>query len=624
MSSTEFSISHSNLGVLLEKHKGTYARFRWTRSWDFIMGTICYTVTYTGYNTYGVESNPGVIQYMLVGIFVGLPIFYTHIFLGQYCQMGMLNFRHIMPMARGIMYTFLVCVLMKTIRFGCALTDTILYLLMSFQRNLPWSRCPKGYEDVCSGNNSSAGYPHTAYVFWRYIYSGNPTLDMQKISYSMPSFIMVTCFSIQWVFMFIVAVAAYWNHLKLTKTLFYIHFSILSILMVALAFKAESGVSPYTLIFSQTSELFQLEPWLLAIRTVLVNFCLADLYNMYSGAHLPKGALSGTLSFCCVCAISVLNLMASSLSYICYSIINKQYPSGISVKHPHELSAGVAHILIIIPQAISTLTVPQLWSSLFFISCICLIVSNQMLHLFSIQMTITDMYPNFAKYRTYLLAGCCLFGCVAGILLQSKTIYVAAKYAIENAMDNLVVICNLIWTVTIYWVYGVSTLSDDIQFLMGTQPTKFWKITWYLVPSILVLTIIAYFSLHATMHQNYIFINVCMLMMLVTPFAFFFVSELFVSIKRKNLLGTFQAHRKWGPPDLEDRIYRKFFNPSTETKYQAHKLICHHNCLLSSPVLRNVVHQENALRDNYFNVSSKTEVMDGYETQSSIVGSTSM
>lgn len=38
-------------------------------------------------------------------------------------------------------------------------------------------------------------------------------------------------------------------------------------------------------------------------------------------------------------------------------------------------------------------------------------------------------------------------------------------------------LCSLIC-----WVYGVQRFSDDIHFMVGTQPAKYWKICWYIMP----------------------------------------------------------------------------------------------------------------------------------------------
>lgn len=37
----------------------------------------------------------------------------------------------------------------------------------------------------------------------------------------------------------------------------------------------------------------------------------------------------------------------------------------------------------------------------------------------------------------------------------------------------------------ICWVYGVQSFSDDIHFMVGTQPAKYWKICWYALPAVL-------------------------------------------------------------------------------------------------------------------------------------------
>lgn len=45
-----------------------------------------------------------------------------------------------------------------------------------------------------------------------------------------------------------------------------------------------------------------------------------------------------------------------------------------------------------------------------------------------------------------------------------------------------------IMSILIFWIYGVERLCDDIHFISGSQPTKYWKIAWYLMPLITGVT----------------------------------------------------------------------------------------------------------------------------------------
>lgn len=59
-----------------------------------------------------------------------------------------------------------------------------------------------------------------------------------------------------------------------------------------------------------------------------------------------------------------------------------------------------------------------------------------------------------------------------------------------SALTTYVVYPTKVFTVTIMctlicWVYGVQNFSDDIHFMIGVQPAKYWKILWYMIPVIL-------------------------------------------------------------------------------------------------------------------------------------------
>lgn len=42
----------------------------------------------------------------------------------------------------------------------------------------------------------------------------------------------------------------------------------------------------------------------------------------------------------------------------------------------------------------------------------------------------------------------------------------------------------LVMSVLAFWIYRVQRICDDIHFMQGSQPTKFWKILWYAMPII--------------------------------------------------------------------------------------------------------------------------------------------
>ncbi|KAF9421954.1 hypothetical protein HW555_002174 [Spodoptera exigua] len=79
----------------------------------------------------------------------------------------------------------------------------------------------------------------------------------------------------------------------------------------------------------------------------------------------------------------------------------------------------------------------------------------------------------------------------------------------------------------VMWLYGLKKFCTDIQFLLGFRPTRFWTISWAILPAALF-----------------------------------------------NLAGIFKSHKKYGPPEIEDRKRRLHYSEFTRQRK------CRHNCMV--------------------------------------------
>lgn len=81
------------------------------------------------------------VQYFMAYVFVGVPLYYMQMFLGQYTQVGMVHLRHMVPFGHGVIYTALITVFLYTIKYGMFFGDLCLYFLLAWQKHLPWMMC---------------------------------------------------------------------------------------------------------------------------------------------------------------------------------------------------------------------------------------------------------------------------------------------------------------------------------------------------------------------------------------------------------------------------------------------------------------------------------------------------
>ncbi|KAF2885827.1 hypothetical protein ILUMI_20346 [Ignelater luminosus] len=156
----------------------------------------------------------------------------------------------------------------------------------------------------------------------------------------------------------------------------------------------------------------------------------------------------------------------------------------------------------------------------------------------------------------------------------------------------------LVMSVLAFWIYRVQRISDDIHFLQGSQPTKFWKILWYTMP---IIVGIPYFDLTCfdksrKTREPYILMHFLSYFILISPIPIFMIYEVFRYLKIHNLVGILQPEERWGPPDPEERHLRHLFNPRQEIRSRRRDDTCQHNCLISSRYIKKISAEEREQR----------------------------
>lgn len=112
------------------------------------------------------------MQYLVSCVIVGLPLLYMQVMLGQYTQMGVILFKHLVPIGHGLAHSFIGNVFLKSVARGMFISTLLVYLLTSFNTELEWLRCPKSHNNTCwapnvpCANNCLADRNISAYVYF--------------------------------------------------------------------------------------------------------------------------------------------------------------------------------------------------------------------------------------------------------------------------------------------------------------------------------------------------------------------------------------------------------------------------------------------------------------------------
>lgn len=599
----------------------TYVKFRWRSNWEYIVSALCYTFTPHALKAFIITSparEPNLLQYLTMLVFLGLPVVYMQVYLGQYTQMGVLNLRQCLPIARGLSMSLVINGLLQVIKLGLLMTDFLMYFLVCLQTELPWTHCHADYKNQCYfmdksviskekiNFNRNDTFP-PAYVYWRYIYMDSPSLKISDAQLGLPNIQKVIALLLTWGIVFAVVASLQLNYRKVCSRLFLTYFVSLSVIFFGILFSPGGSGGLITLTRHEFADFLSYHNWYVAVSVAVDELSLAQVYHTYAGSHLSQTSPAGTLCTLYVLLNAMLVIFTSYFTSMALELSKHKVGGNIFQRKKYGLQYETTTYFILMPQSLGFLTLPQMWSAIYFGSNVILLTANLLSYLTAIEMTIIDAHPKFKKYRIYVLGSICVSCILVSLCMLPETMYVITQHFMEDLLHDVELITTLFFCTLIFWVYGVRRLSDDVHFIIGLQPTKFWKICWYICPSILAMSVVYVLNSYVEYGTMLMFTSMVIITITMLPLPTFMAVEILAHIKNKKLLMLIEPTELWGPPDPEEKHMRRLFNPRTQTNYQSRKIVCQHRCLLGNKLLKNIVDEEKTCREDYLESCQKDD-----------------
>ena len=135
-------------------------RPQWSNQIEFILSTIGYAVGLGNvwrfpYLVYKYGGGTFLIPYVFMLFFVGLPIFFMELALGQYCGLGTTKvFGNLAPIFKGLGPAMVSCSFLVCLYYNVILAWTLFYLFTGMKSELPWT--PEGMG--CGSTNMNPCY----------------------------------------------------------------------------------------------------------------------------------------------------------------------------------------------------------------------------------------------------------------------------------------------------------------------------------------------------------------------------------------------------------------------------------------------------------------------------------
>ncbi|CAI9724105.1 sodium-dependent serotonin transporter-like [Octopus vulgaris] len=471
-------------------------REQWGKKAEFLLSVIGFAVDLGNvwrfpYICYRNGGGAFLVPYFLMLLFLGLPMFYMELCLGQFHRCGPFKiWRKVCPIFYGIGYAIGMTTFMVGFYYNTIIAWSVFYLFSSFTANLPWSSCNNTWNtEQCI---SLAGELNTTLITNTSVYSADEYYNRKVLESHLSNGIgdigpikgpIVGCLAAT----FIVIYFSLWKGIKSSGKAVWITATVPYIVIVILLIRG------CTLPGSSDGILYYLRPkWhMLKNLQVWVDAASQICFSLGTGFGTLI-ALSSYNKFNNNCyldamATSVINCFTSFLAgFVVFSVLG--YMAYVAEIEIDDIAvAGPGLVFVVYPEAVSMMSGSTFWAIIFFLMLITLGLDSTFGGLESLMTGFTDEVSLIRRHREVFVA--ILLSALFLLALPTTTYggqYVVTLLDSHAGSFSLLFIC-FAELIAVQWCYGVKRFSNDVEKMIGRQPSLYWKFCWAAVCPCIIL-----------------------------------------------------------------------------------------------------------------------------------------
>nr|WLN44341.1 NTT9 [Sinonovacula rivularis] len=491
-------------------------RETWGKKLDFLLSVIGFAVDLGNvwrfpYICFKNGGGAFLVPYFLMLIFLGLPLFYMELALGQYHKCGALKiWANLCPMFTGVGFAICLVATYVGMYYNTIIAWAVFYMFASFRSEVPWSRCNNEWNSpdcisAADGFNRSLvtnnSVPAALEYFRNYVLEFHRSPGIGDIGAVKPT--LCLCLLAVMVIIYF----SLWRGIKSSGKAVWITATVPYIVLLVLLVRgcmlpgAKDGIRYY--VTPQWERLLDIAVWLDAAAQIFFSLgpgfgtlLALSSYNKFNNNCYMDAMVTASIN----CFTSLL------AGFVVFAVLG--YMAHIQNSNVEALALqGPGLVFFVYPEAIATLDLSVFWAIIFFVLLITLGLDSTFGGLESVITAFCDISPTLAKRRELFVLAVVVYCFLGGI----PTTTYGGQYVI-TLMDThaapvaLIFIC-FIEAIAVNWFYGVQRFSNDIERMLGFQPGLYWKVCWVAIcPSFLfilfVLSIVAYSGLTL---ENYVF-----------------------------------------------------------------------------------------------------------------------
>lgn len=540
-------------------------RQQWSNPVEFLLSCIAMSVglgnvwrfPFTAYENGG---GAFLIPYLVVLIFIGRPLYFMELAMGQFSSSSSVKVWNMVPAMRGVGFGQLVGTCSVVSYYCCLIALSLHYLGSSCQTVLPWTVChPHLAQEgrLCIDaevNASSVVLPDNVTIigsaeqyFKRGVLKENPNIEH---GVGVPDLQLTAALFGCWLLLFLTLWKGVASSGKVAYfTAIFPYIVLITLLVRGLTLPgAMDGVWFY--LTPQWSELANLRVWYAAVTqsffSLSTGFGALITYSSYNSFRQN--------SYRDAVIISVADTLTSFLAgFVIFSILgNLAQELGVEVKDVVDSGPGLAFVSY--PSALAKFdVVPQLFSVLFFLMLVTLGLGSATGLITGVIAVICDLKPTWNK--TVVTGVTCLAGFLSGLVYVTP-----GGQAILNLVDFfgggfIIFALAIIEVLALAWLYGMNRFCRDVKFMMNITPGIYWKFCWgFFIPLALIAILIYFFVTYKPItYQGHVYPDSAVAAgWILTAIAMIQV-PIFGGItlwrSKEKLTNAFRPNSEWGPAD---------------------------------------------------------------------------
>uniref|UniRef100_A0A8D0H622 Transporter n=1 Tax=Sphenodon punctatus TaxID=8508 RepID=A0A8D0H622_SPHPU len=509
------------------------ARGNWSSKLDFILSMVGYAVGLGNvwrfpYLAFKNGGGAFLIPYLMMLALAGVPIFFLEVSLGQFASQGPVSVWKAIPALQGCGIAMLIISVLIAIYYNIIMCYTLFYLFSSFVSVLPWASCTNPWNTPdCRDKNKLlldsciiGDHPKIQIKNSTFCMSAYPNLTMVNFtSQTNKTFVsgseeyfkyyalkisagieypgeirwpLVLSLFVAWVIVY----ASLAKGIKTSGKVVYFTatfpYVVLIILLIRGVTLPGAGAGIWYFITPKWEKLIDAMVWKDAATQIFFSLSAAwgGLITLSSYNKFHNNCYRDTLIV--TCTNSATSIFAG---FVIFSVIGFMANElKVNIEDVADQGPGIA--FVVYPEALTRLPLSPFWAIIFFLMLLTLGLDTMFATIETIVTSVSDEFPKYLRtHKPLFTLGCCVAFFIMGFpMITQGGLYMLQLVDTYAASYSLVIIA-IFELVGVSYVYGLQRFCEDIEMMIGFQPSKFWRVCWaFVTPTI--LTFILCFSFY--------------------------------------------------------------------------------------------------------------------------------